>query len=151
MASSSASVGGKAVAGQGLFTRQSSGLVRELGISPVGVTLGSVALANLFFHARPDADGKTFVLADLKPGRLEVLALRDGALAYTREVSRPEEKPWKACVLEELEVAAAKTGLEPEETIEELIHADRRAARLLGRAWQHAGCLQHPPLRAGAG
>src|SRR5256714_1216337 len=32
MASSSSSVGGKAVAGQGLFTRQSSGLVRELGI-----------------------------------------------------------------------------------------------------------------------
>jgi general secretion pathway protein L len=99
------------------------GLVRELGISPVGVTLGSVALANLFFHARSDADGKTFVLADLKPGRLEVLALRDGALAYTREVSRPEEKSWKACVLEELEVAAAKTHLEPEETIEELVLA----------------------------
>ncbi|TMG20771.1 MAG: APC family permease [Chloroflexi bacterium] len=51
MASSSASVGGKAVAGQGLFTRQSSGLVRELGIpAATGIALASVAVVNTFIN-----------------------------------------------------------------------------------------------------
>ncbi len=51
MASSSASMGGKAVAGQGLFTRQSSGLVRELGIpAATGIALASVAVVNTFIN-----------------------------------------------------------------------------------------------------
>ena len=51
MASTSASMGGKAVAGQGLFTRQSSGLVRELGIpAATGIALASVAVVNTFIN-----------------------------------------------------------------------------------------------------
>jgi basic amino acid/polyamine antiporter, APA family len=47
----SGSVGGKAAAGQGLFTRQSSGLVRELGIpAATGIALASVAVVNTFIN-----------------------------------------------------------------------------------------------------
>jgi amino acid transporter len=42
---------GKAAAGQGLFTRQSSGLVRELGIpAATGIALASVAVVNTFIN-----------------------------------------------------------------------------------------------------
>jgi amino acid transporter len=45
------SIGGKATAGQGLFTRQSSGLVRELGIpAATGIALASVAVVNTFIN-----------------------------------------------------------------------------------------------------
>src|SRR5438132_7577214 len=51
MASTGASMGGKAVAGQGLVTRQSSGLVRELGIpAATGIALASVAVVNTFIN-----------------------------------------------------------------------------------------------------
>src|SRR3982074_3741784 len=42
---------GKAPAGQGLFTRQSSGLVRELGIpAATAISLASVAVVNTFIN-----------------------------------------------------------------------------------------------------
>ncbi|HUE67299.1 MAG TPA: amino acid permease [Candidatus Acidoferrum sp.] len=51
MASTSAPVGGKATTGQGLFTRQSSGLVRELGVpAATGIALASVAVVNTFIN-----------------------------------------------------------------------------------------------------
>src|SRR2546429_2311664 len=51
MASTSASIGGKATSGQGLFTRQSSGLVRELGVpAATGIALASVAVVNTFIN-----------------------------------------------------------------------------------------------------
>src|SRR5437879_5369134 len=47
----SSAMGGKAAAGQGLFTRQSSGLVRELGIpAATGIALASVAVVNTFIN-----------------------------------------------------------------------------------------------------
>jgi basic amino acid/polyamine antiporter, APA family len=51
MASSSAPLGGRATSGSGLFTRQSSGLVRELGIpAATGISLASVAVVNTFIN-----------------------------------------------------------------------------------------------------
>ncbi|TMG62032.1 MAG: APC family permease [Chloroflexi bacterium] len=51
MASTSAPMGGRAATGQGLFTRQSSGLVRELGIpAATGIALASVAVVNTFIN-----------------------------------------------------------------------------------------------------
>ncbi len=51
MASTSAPMGGKAASGSGLFTRQSSGLVRELGIpAATGIALASVAVVNTFIN-----------------------------------------------------------------------------------------------------
>src|SRR2546425_5747848 len=49
--SASSPLGGKAAAGQGLFTRQSSGLVRELGVpAATGIALASVAVVNTFIN-----------------------------------------------------------------------------------------------------
>lgn len=49
--SASPSMGGKSAAGQSLFTRQSSGLVRELGIpAATGIALASVAVVNTFIN-----------------------------------------------------------------------------------------------------
>ncbi len=51
MASASTPMGGKATTGQGLFTRQSSGLVRELGVpAATGIALASVAVVNTFIN-----------------------------------------------------------------------------------------------------
>ena len=51
MASTSAPLGGRASSGSGLFTRQSSGLVRELGIpAATGISLASVAVVNTFIN-----------------------------------------------------------------------------------------------------
>ena len=51
MASTSAPMGGRAATGQGLFTRQSSGLVRELGVpAATGIALASVAVVNTFIN-----------------------------------------------------------------------------------------------------
>src|SRR5256885_7213453 len=52
MASTSAPMsGGRAATGSGLFTRQSSGLVRELGIpAATAISLASVALCNTFIN-----------------------------------------------------------------------------------------------------
>lgn len=51
MATTSASAGGKAISERGLFTRQSSGLVRELGIpAATGIALASVAVVNTFIN-----------------------------------------------------------------------------------------------------
>jgi APA family basic amino acid/polyamine antiporter len=51
MASTSAPLGGRATSGSGLFTRQSSGLVRELGIpAATGISLASVAVVNTFIN-----------------------------------------------------------------------------------------------------
>ena len=46
-----ASVTGRTPAAQGLFTRQSSGLVRELGIpAATAISLASVAVVNTFIN-----------------------------------------------------------------------------------------------------
>ena len=51
MASTSTPMAGKATSGQGLFTRQSSGLVRELGVpAATGIALASVAVVNTFIN-----------------------------------------------------------------------------------------------------
>jgi APA family basic amino acid/polyamine antiporter len=51
MASTSAPLGGRATGGSGLFTRQSSGLVRELGIpAATAISLASVAVVNTFIN-----------------------------------------------------------------------------------------------------
>jgi amino acid transporter len=52
MATTTAPIGGKAAgAGTGLFTRQSSGLVRELGVAAAtGIALASVAVVNTFIN-----------------------------------------------------------------------------------------------------
>ena len=51
MATTSTPVGGRSATSSGLFTRQSSGLVRELGIpAATGIALASVAVVNTFIN-----------------------------------------------------------------------------------------------------
>src|SRR5688572_1942424 len=54
--------------------------LKELGLLPSTVTIGSIALANLFLQGHPNGAGKTYVVGDLKPKEVEFLAVRDGAL-----------------------------------------------------------------------
>jgi amino acid transporter len=57
-------ISGKAPAGQGLFTRQSSGLVRELGIpAATAISLASVAVVNTFINF--NAGLTAFNMADM--------------------------------------------------------------------------------------
>jgi Tfp pilus assembly protein PilN len=103
-------------------------LLGELGLAPSSVTLGSVALANLFLQGRVEPTGKTYILADLRPNGIELAALRDGALVYTREVARAPEEPWKGPLLAEVDLAAGKMRLGPEDTVEALVLAGEGAA-----------------------
>ncbi len=102
--------------------------VRKFGIRPAAVTVGSVALANLFLQSDTTGTmGKTFVLADLRPNGIEILALRNGSLVFTRETERAESSGWKDTLLRELELTAAKIRLGPEDTIEKVLLAGEEA------------------------
>jgi Tfp pilus assembly protein PilN len=92
-----------------------------MGIRPVAVTGSSVALASLFLHARKDASRKTFFLADLTPEGMEIVAVRNGALLYSREVARRESATWKDSLLREIETAAGKIRMGQDESIEKIL------------------------------
>jgi Tfp pilus assembly protein PilN len=94
-----------------------------LGIRPVAVTGSSVALASLFLHARKNAAGKTFFLADLTPESMEIVAVRNGALLYSREVARGESATWKDSLLREIEIAAGKIRMGQDDSIEKILLA----------------------------
>lgn len=93
-----------------------------VGIRPVAVTGSSVGLMNLFLQTRgKDQKGKNFVLADVAPSSLEVVALRDGSLAYSHQLPVEPEVKWKDLVLREIAEAASKIRLGPEETLEKIV------------------------------
>jgi Tfp pilus assembly protein PilN len=77
----------------------------------------------LFLQGHPNGAGKTYVVGDLKPKEVEFLAVRDGALLYTREASRGETQGWKDFLLHELELAAGRIRLGPEDSIEKVVLA----------------------------
>ncbi len=96
-------------------------VLAELGIRPSAVMLGSVALANLFLRSGKEFGGKTFILADLSPNGIEISAVKDGSLVFSREESRPETIPWREFLMQELEAAAARMRMGPEDTIEKVV------------------------------
>ncbi len=102
-------------------------LLRELGVRPVAVTGGSLGLINLFLHNRKDLEGKTFFVADLTPTGLELAAVRNGSLAYSRHAAKPEAAPWKDVLLAEVDLAAGKVGLGPQDSIEQVMLAGEAA------------------------
>jgi Tfp pilus assembly protein PilN len=101
--------------------------LRELGIKPVAVTCGSLGLVNLFANNRKDLDDKTYFLADLTPSGLELCTVRSGRLAYTRHSGKAEETTWKQALLAEVDLAAGKIGLGPQDTIEQIVLAGESA------------------------
>lgn len=98
-------------------------LLRQFGLRPAAVTAGPVALANMFLGTQASGTGKNYVLADLKPGGIELAILRNGALVYAREAAKPEDESWKDSILREIEVATGKVRLGPEESIDGIVMA----------------------------
>jgi Tfp pilus assembly protein PilN len=98
-------------------------LLRELGIRPVAVTGSSMALSNVFSQNRKDLHGKTFILADLAPSGIELLALRSGKLVYSHEAPKEEDRSWREVILQEVDEAASKIRLGPEGAIEKILLA----------------------------
>ena len=106
-------------------------VLRELGIKPTSVTSNSVALSNLFLQDHREVLKKTFILAQLTPSGIEIIALRDGGLAYSRETSKHDSTNWKDLLLREVEEATGKVRMGPDDTIEKFVLAgdDAEAAR----------------------
>lgn len=98
-------------------------LMRQLGIRPAVITAGSVALANMFLGTQDNGRDKTFILADLKTGGIELAVLRGGVIVYGREAAKRDGTSWKQLLLGEMEVAVGKVRLDPEETIEGIMMA----------------------------
>jgi Tfp pilus assembly protein PilN len=105
--------------------------MHELGIRPATITAGSVALANMFLGTQGDGRNKTFILADLRPGGIELSVLRNGAVVYARETVKPDETPWGKLLLDEMENAVGKVRMDPEETIEGIILAGEASENAL--------------------
>ncbi len=102
-------------------------LLLALGLRPTFVTGSSLALSNLFLGNRKDLRDKNFILADLSYSSMELLALRRGAFAYSREVSKESSRRWADLTLRELNEAASKIRLGPEETLEKIVLAGESA------------------------
>jgi len=98
-------------------------LLLGLGIRPIRVIGSSMGLSNIFLQSRKDMHGKTFILADLSSSALELLALRDGAFVYSREVPRESDQSWKDLILRETDEAASKMRLGSEGALEKIILA----------------------------
>ncbi len=96
-------------------------LLRYFGIRPVAVTVNSIALANLFLHSRKDIHDKTYILADLTPSGIELLAVHHGSLAYSREINKEYGQGWGNLILSEVGEAAGKIRLGPNDVIEGIV------------------------------
>jgi Tfp pilus assembly protein PilN len=107
-------------------------LLHELGIRPVAVTGSSMALANIFLQNRKDLKDKTFILADLAPASVELMALRHGAMIYSREVSREDGQNWGSLVLREIDEATSKIRLGPEGLVEKIALAGESSESAYG-------------------
>ncbi len=97
--------------------------LQTLGIHPARVLVSSLALTNLFLEGRKERKSKTYIIADLKGAGFDLIAIKDGQLVYSRGSDRDPEVPWKDVILQELELAASKSRLGPDDSIEKLFLA----------------------------
>lgn len=103
------------------FLDKQLALLRELGIRPLIVAFGSAGIANMYLAARKDVGDKTFFLADAGKSELELFALRNGQLIYSREVSKNETQSWSDLLLGEINEAAARLRLGPDGVLEKIV------------------------------
>jgi Tfp pilus assembly protein PilN len=96
-------------------------LLQNYEISPIAVVSSSMGLANLFLQNPKDLTNKTYILADLSASGLELLALRQGSLVYSREASKEDGQKWSDLFLTEVNEAVSKIRLNPEGTLEKII------------------------------
>lgn len=101
--------------------------LKNVGMRPSSVTVGSFGLANLFLQGQKSPNGSNTMIMDLAPDRVEVLALRGGRLLHTHEAGRAPEAGWRDLVIRELEVAAEAMKMGPEDSIDHLILAGEHA------------------------
>ncbi len=98
-------------------------VLRDLGIKPRSVTASSVALSNLFLQSNRNFLQKVFILAQVTPSGIEIITLRDGSLAYSRETPREGDADWKGLLLREVEEATGKVRMGPDDTIDKFVLA----------------------------
>ena len=103
------------------FLDKQLALLRELGITPLIVTCGSIGLANMYLASRKDAGDKTFFLADAGKSEMELFALRNGQLVHSREVPRRDEQSWGDLLLDEINEAASRLRLGPDSVLEKIV------------------------------
>jgi Tfp pilus assembly protein PilN len=96
-------------------------LLQEVGIKPVAVVGSSMGLTNLFLQNQKDLKDKTFILADLSSSTFELIAVRNGSFAYSRETSKEDDRSWNDLVLREVSEAASKMRLEPDSALERIV------------------------------
>ena len=103
------------------FLDKQLALLRELGIRPLIVTCGSAGLANMYLASLKDAGDKTFFVADAGKSELELFALRNGQLVYSREVSKTDARGWGDLLLCEINEAVARLRLGPDGILEKIV------------------------------
>jgi Tfp pilus assembly protein PilN len=96
-------------------------LLRELGITPVIVSFGSAGLANIYLAAQKAAGDKMFFLANAGESDLELFALRNGQLIYSREVPKNDAQSWSDLFFGEINEAAARLRLGPDSVLEKIV------------------------------
>jgi Tfp pilus assembly protein PilN len=101
--------------------------LKEVGMRPAAVTVGSFGLANLFLRGQKGSNGGTAMLVDLAPDRLEILAFRGGRLLHTHETGKSADDDWKEVLIRELEVAAESVRMGPEDSIDHLVMSGETA------------------------
>ena len=95
--------------------------LKDIGMRPSAVTVGSFGLTNLFLQSQKGSNGGTSLLVDLAPDRIEILAVRGGRLLHTHEAGKGAEAGWQDVLIRELEVAAEAVRMGPEDSIDHLV------------------------------
>jgi Tfp pilus assembly protein PilN len=98
-------------------------LLRGIGLRPIAVIGSTMGLANLFLQNHKNDKDKTYILADLSVSALELMALRNGTIAYSHEAAKEDNQSWKALLLHEVDEAISKMRLAPESTVEQIVLA----------------------------
>ena len=109
-----------AMARKSLLDKQLA-MLREIGINPVVVACGSMGTASMFLAAQKDADSKTYFLVDAGMSSLELFALRNGQLVYSREVHKDDNQGWGDLLLSEINEAAAKLRMGSDSVLEKIV------------------------------
>ncbi len=94
--------------------------LQQFGIKAASVSISSVGLTNLILGTIAKEKTGLLILADLTAKGLEIAALRDGGLLYSRESVRGDGESLRGLFTRELRLAAEKIRLEPEDSIENI-------------------------------
>ena len=103
------------------FLDKQLAMLREIGIRPIIVACGSIGLSNMYLAAQKDVGKKTFFLANAGRSEMELFALRNGQLVYSRDVQKNETQGWGDLLIGEINEAAGRLRLGPDSIIEKIV------------------------------